>query len=593
MSDNNQQERIDRRLRYFDNQFLLAKDFEDEQRYHLDRQRRLVRHMFEPGVVEGLEVTVRSSGQGPSTEDGKTVVIAPGTAIDAHGRQIVLAAAAELTVKNDSKPFVAIRFNEARADEAEAGTEAGSRWHERPELKLIGTGDFDNPKQPYVVLAWLEIVSGVVLTVDSGAARRVAGLRPRGPLSVGGPADFQGGLTVSKGGAELKQGLTVSGGLTSLDQGLTVGGALATLNKGLSVNGGLTTLSQGLTVNGAVATLSQGLTVNGTAATLNQGLTVNGAVATLNQGLTVRGNVGIGTEAPEAGVHIARLADGDAQAAVGIGAAYGEEKADLVLARRIYRPGLSGFGSAGPLLDLRVADGSDQWSVAQILGVSGQNYSGSLALLTPPGSTTDPSGARTKGSASLIRMVIREGGNVGIGTFYPGSRLAVTDGFAVGANYATNAAPPNGMIVEGRVGIGTNNPEAALHVQGALRLGQLFAAGGYENVRIIAGRLTGFGVQRSMVLSGPGYSITRVLKAGITTEYKPGVFQINFNEPFTSTPTVIVTQEWGDASAVDNVSTLDNCVIIATERTHCLVKCGGSGGVAEDRRFHFVVIGPR
>ena len=40
----------------FDGQFLKEQDFIDEQRYHLDRQRRLTRLVLGAGVLEGLEV---------------------------------------------------------------------------------------------------------------------------------------------------------------------------------------------------------------------------------------------------------------------------------------------------------------------------------------------------------------------------------------------------------------------------------------------------------------------------------------------------------------------------------------------------------
>jgi hypothetical protein len=52
---------------------------------------------------------------------------------------------------------------------------------------------------------------------------------------------------------------------------------------------------------------------------------------------------------------------------------------------------------------------------------------------------------------------------VGVGVTDPKSALSVAGGLAVGANYAkTNAAPPNGLLVEGSVGIGTTNPTAEL-----------------------------------------------------------------------------------------------------------------------------------
>ena len=46
-------------------------------------------------------------------------------------------------------------------------------------------------------------------------------------------------------------------------------------------------------------------------------------------------------------------------------------------------------------------------------------------------------------------------GNVGIGTWVPGNELGVVGGMAIGpANYTATAAPSNGLIVSGNVGIG-------------------------------------------------------------------------------------------------------------------------------------------
>ncbi|HET7231463.1 MAG TPA: tail fiber domain-containing protein [Longimicrobium sp.] len=59
------------------------------------------------------------------------------------------------------------------------------------------------------------------------------------------------------------------------------------------------------------------------------------------------------------------------------------------------------------------------------------------------------------------------GGDVGVGTDAPRSRLSVAGALAVGAAYASgSAAPANSLIVEGNLGIGTPTPQARLHVEG-------------------------------------------------------------------------------------------------------------------------------
>ncbi|HEU4456461.1 MAG TPA: tail fiber domain-containing protein [Longimicrobium sp.] len=55
------------------------------------------------------------------------------------------------------------------------------------------------------------------------------------------------------------------------------------------------------------------------------------------------------------------------------------------------------------------------------------------------------------------------GGDVGVGTDAPRSRLSVAGGLAVGAAYASSTAAPAGtLLVEGSVGIGTTAPRSAL-----------------------------------------------------------------------------------------------------------------------------------
>src|ERR1039458_1699753 len=52
--------------------------------------------------------------------------------------------------------------------------------------------------------------------------------------------------------------------------------------------------------------------------------------------------------------------------------------------------------------------------------------------------------------------------NIGIGTNNPKSKVDVSGNLTVGSGYSgTNAAPANGAIIQGQVGIGTASPNAS------------------------------------------------------------------------------------------------------------------------------------
>ncbi len=91
-------------------------------------------------------------------------------------------------------------------------------------------------------------------------------------------------------------------------------------------------------------------------------------------------------------------------------------------------------------------------------------------------------------------MRIKGNGNVGIGTGVPANRLDVEGAAAIGSSYSgLNAAPTDGLIVQGRTGIGTATPHThfALQVKG---IGSSWEGGipaGGEAASVVLGEVNG------------------------------------------------------------------------------------------------------
>lgn len=70
-----------KRLNYYNHQLLIDKDFRDEQEYHIEMRRRHNRFMHGWGIADGLFVDRRGD---------REIVVMPGMAIDANGREMIL-----------------------------------------------------------------------------------------------------------------------------------------------------------------------------------------------------------------------------------------------------------------------------------------------------------------------------------------------------------------------------------------------------------------------------------------------------------------------------------------------------------------------
>jgi hypothetical protein len=83
-----------------------------------------------------------------------------------------------------------------------------------------------------------------------------------------------------------------------------------------------------------------------------------------------------------------------------------------------------------------------------------------------------PSGAYTQILATGNSYLARDWGDVGIGTTNMMNKLDLNGGLAVGSYAGTVAAPANGAIISGKVGLGTSSPLSQLDVaSGGLAVG--------------------------------------------------------------------------------------------------------------------------
>ena len=114
-----------KRLHYFDHQFLVQKDFTDEQNYHLEMRRRLNRRLYTFGIAEGLEVVKR---------DNKSVTVRPGMAIDGLGQEMIVEADQVVDLSQFSANtivFITIAYQERESDPSDSHWRPWQHPHHR------------------------------------------------------------------------------------------------------------------------------------------------------------------------------------------------------------------------------------------------------------------------------------------------------------------------------------------------------------------------------------------------------------------------------------------------------------------------------
>lgn len=101
-----------KRVNYFYGQMLSADDFRAEQTYFIAKRHRLNRAVLGYGVVAGLSVTVPGDSSAPA------LVVEPGLAIDARGREIEVDAAVTLDIPPSTcaHHYVIVEYIERETD---------------------------------------------------------------------------------------------------------------------------------------------------------------------------------------------------------------------------------------------------------------------------------------------------------------------------------------------------------------------------------------------------------------------------------------------------------------------------------------------
>jgi hypothetical protein len=238
--------------------------------------------------------------------------------------------------------------------------------------------------------------------------------------------------------------LTISTGL-SLNSGSTYNGSTArTITNNL-----LTGISGGQTIVGSTSTTS-GLTYKATTGVgttgANHTFTVGNNGATEAMRILNAGDVCIGTTSASSRLHVRSASLGTTAGNTSYSGIYESTTSNV---------------SSLQLLNIRLANGSD-WTTAGAriqFNVDNTNPLG-FVQFSNNGiqlGTTSTTGLSPQNIPEVVRLA--NGGNVGIGTTTPQSKLDVEGGLVVGSTYSgTTGAPPNGAIIEGNTGIGTNAP---------------------------------------------------------------------------------------------------------------------------------------
>ncbi|NEN88191.1 MAG: hypothetical protein F6K48_04355 [Okeania sp. SIO3H1] len=464
-----------KRLNYFTSQFLVEKDFRDEQAYHRRMRHLHNRSLHTWGVVTGLEIN--KSGD-------KQVSVNNGMAIDSEGKEIVVLEEQPAEIKTvnlsefaaGSTVYITLAAQdfEDEEDRYTLGSEIKyTRTTERPQLEARNTEPADDGAVVLLAEVTLDDSGNVEEEIDN-SVRRLASVHIPPGAEFSGPLRIQDALNVG-GNVGIAGNLAVSGDLAvtgnvnaplNVTSNVSIGGNL-TVSGNLEVTGDVIArdtehiegnVSLGnddndeVSINGVLrSTHSSGILQIDDALNVTGPLTVSGRNWDLT---TTEGDLKIGSATHRLKIGVA--IDGDGAGDVRIRAQGGTNR--LMLGSNItdvltVQNGNVGIGTLNPSAILEVA-GALKLAKTGTLLFHNTNESGpptgdgfrlrydadffespldALVIEKTDGNDRNPDGGIAfvnTGNDGIqeTALVIRGSGNVGIGTKNPSAKLVVTGG---------------------------------------------------------------------------------------------------------------------------------------------------------------------
>ena len=223
------------------------------------------------------------------------------------------------------------------------------------------------------------------------------------------------------------------------------------------------------------------------------------------------GNVGIGTTSPSSKLSVSGN--------LSVGANYAAVAAPTSGA--IFE-GKVGFGISNVTTICAAEFGSiqmtGQWSQFRIVDpVTGPTSGGSFRF--GPSGTGGISWQQNTAVAGDFTtaapiMYFSSGALIGFGSTSPASKVSVLGNLSVGSTYAAIAAPTNGAIFEGKVGIATTSPSEVLHVVGNIRNSALAGTGNRAVYSTEYGNLTNSSSDRLLKtnITNINYGLAQVMQ---------------------------------------------------------------------------------